>query len=213
MYVLREIPDQKVETNCASHNIDVGFVVDVSGSVADYWDEEKTVVKEMAKKIDISTSGGHAAVILFSSSDTEHDSAELKIKFSDYDSPAEFEGAVNSLPLWGGGTNIHAGLEVAYNDMFNVENGMRSSALKTLVLITDGTHNEGSIDFAQWGNDFRDSDIRIIAIGIGDSVRKSDLLALVNVESDFHFASNWTVLLSEAFINNITICNGMLCFM
>ena len=57
---------------------DVGFVVDVSGSVSAFWNTEKEFVKKLAEKIDLSPDGGHAAVTVFNGN------ADLKIKFSDH---------------------------------------------------------------------------------------------------------------------------------
>ena len=136
---------------------DVGFVMDVSGSVKNHWETEEAFVNRVAERINISPDGGHASVSLFSSegkywsvekgkwAKNMNPHAELKIKFSDYmvfsnpDAPMNsFEEGVNALPYWGGQTRIDKALEVARKDMFQESNGMRPDAPKTLVFITDG---------------------------------------------------------------------------
>ena len=62
-----------------ANTYDVGFVLDVSGSIGSRdWEVEKTFTKKLARVIDISPSGGRAGVVLFNSY------AYTKIKFNSY---------------------------------------------------------------------------------------------------------------------------------
>ena len=44
---------------------DVGFVVDISGSVQKYYSNELTFVKDLAKDLEVSTNGAHVSVVQF----------------------------------------------------------------------------------------------------------------------------------------------------
>ena len=151
--------------------------MDVSGSVGSHWDDEKTFVKKLAQAIKISPEGGHAAVTIFSSKNNVHPDAELMIKFSDHTALNSFDDAVDALPNWGGGTRINKGLDVARDEMFRESNGMRPTAPKTLVLITDG--QQSNVNYAAYATFFHDKKIRVIVVGVGN-VRQDDLLKLVN---------------------------------
>ena len=179
--------------------------MDVSGSIGKHWDDEKAFVKKLAEAIKISPEGGHAAVTIFSSKNHVHPDAELMVKFSDHTASNSFEDAVDALPNWGGGTRINKGLDVARNEMFQESNGMRPTASKTLVLITDGKQN---VNYAAYARFFHDKNIRVIVIGVGN-VRQDDLLKLVKVDSDLHVAKDFDALLKDSFIKDVTICSGM----
>ena len=181
--------------------------MDVSGSIGKHWDDEKAFVKKLAEAIKISPEGGHAAVTIFSSTNNVHDDAELMIRFSDHTTLKSFQDAVDVLPFWRGGTRINKGLDVARSEMFRESNGMRPTAPKTLVLITDG--KQSNVDYDAYATYFQDENIRVIVIGIGD-VNEADLLKLVKVETDFHHPKNFDTLLQDSFIKDITICSGML---
>ena len=188
---------------------DVGFLLDVSGSVGRHWQDEQSFVKRLAKEIFISPAGGHAAVTIFSSKNNYHPDAQLMIKFSDHTTLKGFEDAVDALPYWSGGTRINKGLEEARDEMFRESNGMRPTAHTTLVLITDG--NQAGVDHKDMAKFFHDENIRVIVIGVGN-VNTADLLDLVKVERDFHLAENFEALLRDPFIRNITICEGMVIY-
>ena len=88
----------------------------------------------MAEKLGVSATGVYASVALFAST------ATLQIPFSDCHTIASFKSAVDTLPFSSGGTRIDRGLDVAFNEMFQVRNGMRRSVPKAVVVITDGVN-------------------------------------------------------------------------
>ena len=185
--------------------------MDVSGSVGVHWKDEKNFVKKLAQAIRMSPEGGHAAVTIFSSKSSNHEAAELMIKFNDHKTFPDFEKAVDALPYWRGTTYIDQGLDVARNEMFRESNGMRPTAPKTLVLITDGIQTGKKIDFSSYKTFFHNEQIRVIVIGIGSNLNKQDLLKLVDVESDLHVAADFDELLKDSFIKGVTLC-GMLLY-
>ena len=234
LYVLEPIPVCSM-----SFQSDVGFVMDVSGSVAKHWKTEQAFVKKIAERINISPNGSHAAVSIFSSEGSiwvmdngkwiieKNPHAELKIKFSEYttfsnpDTPLNsFEEGIMALPYWGGMTRIDKALGLARDEMFHESNGMRPDIPKTLVFITDGvqtgcyenesekssSRREKCTDISPILTSFREDKIRVIVIGVGN-IDKAALLNLTVVDSDFHLAEDFDVLLSNKFIKSVTICD------
>ena len=186
---------------------DVGFVLDVSGSLADEfcqgcWSDEKKFAIQISRKIDLSLLGAHVSITMF------NETSKLMIPFSATKVRANFEKTMNDLPLWGGHSRIDEGLQVAYNQMFQTSNGMRVSNPKTLVLITDG--KQLGVDYLEWRTKFNNAKIRIVAIGVGSEVAAQDLRDLVYDEGDLHFVEGFRSLLDEEFIESIKICHGML---
>ena len=177
---------------------DVGFVVDVSGSVQMNWVEEQAFVKTIAEKINVSPSGSHVSVATFN-----HD-AELKIKFPDYYDIDDFKSAVDALPYTGGGTRIDLGLDVALNEMFQVANGMRMDVPKVMILITDGHSGGPPLESLDYATKFSDAGIRSVVIGVGNGINRPALLSVVREESDLHLARDFDQLLSKDFIDSIT---------
>ena len=177
---------------------DVGFIMDMSGSVGENWKDEKKFVKRLVKTMNISPRGGHAAITAFSSH------AELMIKFSDHTTSPGFESAIDALPYWGGDTRIESALKVAHDEMFQKSNGMRSIASKTLVLITDG--QQVGIKYSQWATTFRIAQIRRIVVGVGN-VSRADLRDLVDFKSDLHIAKSFEELQSADFMRRFLLCD------
>ena len=127
------------------------------------------------------------------------------IKFSDHATYPSFEAAVDALPYWGSTTKINLGLKVAIEQMFQESNGMRSGALRTLFLITDGQQYD--IDFNSWRENLNKAEIRIIVIGVGN-VNQRELIHLVNRDEDLYLAKDFDMLLSDSFIKSIRVCDG-----
>ena len=207
------------DTSCKLKS-DVGFVMDVSGSVGYHFYDEKMFVKKIAASINISPEWGRAGVVLFSSNNPGvHSAAQLMIRFSDYDTYSDqlgdlsvvdsFVEAINDLPFWAGGTRIDKGLEVAYTQLFKESNGMRHDSTKYLILITDG--KQDGVNYNEWSNKFARENIKVIVIGVGD-VNTRDLLKLVVVDSDLHLAENFDNLMDSMFTENMHLCQGKLSY-
>ena len=179
---------------------DVGFILDVSGSITDeYWEEEKTFVKNLTREFDILPHGARVSIVTF------NDDAVLAIMFSDHKTNADFETALSKIDRRGyGGTNIGAGLAKALDDMFQVKNGMRPASPHVAVLITDGKN--GNKKFATFRNRFQGNEIKILAVGVGAFV-DDELRRLVGlVDKDFLSVKDFSKLNINDFIKNTTFC-------
>ena len=178
-------------------------MLDISGSIQPSdWAMEKNFVKDLAKQLKISPTGGHAAVILFS------DNARLHIKFSDHSDTASFNTAVDLLPYTAGGTRMDKGLEVALNQMFNAANGMRPNSSKSVLLMTDGSNNV-PMDTTSIKNKFKARNIKLIVVGAG-AVDKVELEKLVDSPKDLHLASSMRNLKAGTLFKDVKkgLCKG-----
>ena len=113
-------------------------------------------------------------------------------------------------------TDIQLGLKTAHEKMFQTSNGMRPTAPKTLIFITDGRHNMGrSPNYSDWKQTFLEEKIRVVVVGVGSlsQTYKDKLLDLVDSSDDLYFAKDFDELLKEEFIKSITLCEGIASFL
>ena len=179
-------------------NSDVGFLMDVSGSVGSHWADEKTFVRDLVETLGLSATGTHAAVTTFD------DQATFDISFSDHFTNQDFAAALETLTFRSGGTEIGIALEKALNEMFQEYNGMRSESPQTAVLITDGDSNS-PVDYADFKHRFRAARIKLLVIGIGN-VNENDLLQLVETPNDLYLVTDFLALDLNNFIKGTTFC-------
>ena len=169
--------------------------MDVSSSVKNHTDDEKLFVKKLLSSLIVSPQGAQVSVTTFANR------AKLMIKFSDHESASSFKTSLDALPYWGSTTKIDLGIKVALEQMFKESNGMRSDAIQTMVLMTDG--QQTGVDFGSWRKKFNDARIRVLVVGFGN-VRKIDLKHLLNDDADFYIAKDFDELNRDSFIKSIT---------
>ncbi len=188
---------------------DVGFIVDSSGSLRSEYGKEKSFVKSVAKKFDISATGSHVGVVLFS------DNAEVRVKFSEKNDAALFNETVDQLPLFGRTTRIDKALQVAHSTLFRPENGMRIDVPQVLIVLTDGAQTNAidAVPPSQAIAPFHESGVKVVVVGVGSGVKRDELNSMVRSEDDLYLAKNFDQLISGDFIDNITAAScqaGML---
>ena len=131
--------------------------------------------------------------------------AVLLRKFSDFSSKEDFNKMVANLPLLDGTTRIDRALDVAYKEMFNVNNGMRPGVAKVLILLTDGKQTDApnavkpSIAVLPLHN----QKIKVISIGIGLAVDPVELESIVLRTDDLYLAKDFNELKTKTFVRNI----------
>ena len=171
--------------------IDVGFVMDVSGSIGQHWQEEKAFVKTLAENLNVSPDGSHVSVATFD------DKAQLNIRFSDtYDNITALKAAIDAVPCaCESGTRIDLGLNIALDKMFHVVNGMRTKVHKVVILITDGkqTTYGPSLDTLNYAKKFTEAGINIFVVGVGN-VSKRQLLSVVMDKNHLFYAKDFDEL-------------------
>ena len=119
--------------------LDVGFVLDSSGSLRNEYQKEKEFLKGIASTFDISPDGTRAGVITFSYF------AVHSIRLSQHTDINSFKAAVDDIPLMGATTRIDRSLRLAQNELFSLNSGGRDDVPDVLILLTDGTQTPGEI--------------------------------------------------------------------
>ena len=180
--------------------VDVGFVVDSSGSLRREYHKEKEFVKRLAESLDISSNGSRAGIITFS----WH--AAHSVKLNEHQDVRTFKNAVDSLPMFGRTTRIDKALKMARDEMFNKGNGGRDGIPKLLILLTDGsqTKDADAVDPALIADQIRNSGVILIVIGIGKEVNEQELLSMAGKASNVYQASNFDELMSSKFIDGVS---------
>ena len=126
--------------------VDVGFILDSSGSLRYQYHKEKDFLKALAGAFNIGEDGSRAGVVTFSY-DSEH-----SIKLKDHMDISSFGAAVDAIPLMGSTTRIDTALRLAQKELFSVENGGRDIAPNILVLLTDGSQTPGNHAYFKEGS-------------------------------------------------------------
>uniref|UniRef100_A0A7M5V805 VWFA domain-containing protein n=3 Tax=Clytia hemisphaerica TaxID=252671 RepID=A0A7M5V805_9CNID len=139
------------EPTCKA-KVDVGFVLDSSGSLKNDYDKEKDFLKALAATFGVSDDGARAGVVTFSYY-TEH-----SIKLNDHTKVSTFNDAVDKIALMGSTTRIDKALRMVQNDMFTIANGARPGVNKVLIVLTDGsqTKDAGAEDPSDVAKELRD---------------------------------------------------------
>ncbi|XP_065672706.1 uncharacterized protein LOC101240329 isoform X2 [Hydra vulgaris] len=180
--------------------VDVGFIIDSSGSLRDQYHQEIEFLINLAKTFNISKNGAHAGVITFSSR------AVLNIKLNQYYDQEQFEFAIDEIAYMGYVTRIDLALRKAL-EMFDEINGARKNIPQLLFLLTDGEQyaGDGVVDEnpANVAQLVRDRGIEIIAVGIGSGVNQSELNTITGSTEKVFLAENFDELINKNFLKRI----------
>lgn len=189
----------KSNPKCASVIVDVGFIIDSSGSLRNSYKDEMKFVKLLAKQFKISKDGSHVSILSFS------DKATLRMKFGEVNELEAFKTAVDGIAHEGGRTRIDLALGLARDEMFLVKNGARSNIPKLLILMTDGSQSadRDAQDPAAIAKEIRDMGINVIVIGIGNGVDTTELEALSG-QDNWYKAKSFSELISDGFVRKMT---------
>lgn len=174
--------------------MDVAFLVDSSGSISfRNFRKVKNFVVELASKFDISPGGSRAAVVVYSTR------ATTRIRFTDHSTYGSFANAVQRLRHERGYTRIDLALQKANLDVFGPRGKSRFLVPKIAFVLTDGEQtragNELSLEVVS--DRLKKKGVRIISIGIGKRVDKSQLTVIASSEKDVVIAESFDGLVSE----------------
>ena len=186
------------EPTCKA-KVDVGFVLDSSGSLRNDYGKEKDFLKALASTFGVSDTGSRAGVVTFSYY-TQH-----SIKLNDYTDVTSFNEAVDKIPLMGQTTRIDKALRLTQKEMFSLPNGGRPGVNKVLIVLTDGsqTQDAGAEDPADVAEELRNSGIRVIVVGIGNKVNSTELAKIAGDAKNVYGASSFDELISSEFVNRV----------
>merc|ERR1712142_85877 len=113
-------PPTKPPVKKCKAKVDLGFVLDSSGSIANDYQNEKDFLKSVTAIFGVSKDESRAGVVTFCHS------VEHSIKLKDHTDSASFNAAVDAIPLMGSVTRIDKALRLTQNELFTMENGARA---------------------------------------------------------------------------------------
>ena len=179
--------------------IDVGFILDSSGSLRNNYEQEKEFLKSLAKTFGVSSNGSRAGVVTFSYF------SEHSIKLSDHSDIASFNRAVDKIPLMGSTTRIDKALRLAQKELFSLSNGGRAGVPKLLILLTDGTQTQdaGAEDPGDIAEELRADGINILVIGIGRGINETELTHIAGEEKSVYSAASFESLAENDFLESV----------
>lgn len=186
------------EPTCKA-KVDVGFVLDSSGSLRTDYGREKDFLKALAAAFGISDNSARAGVVTFSYN------SEHSIKLNDHTSLAPFNEAVDKIALMGSTTRIDKALRTTQKEMFTVENGGRPGVNKMLIVLTDGsqTQGDGAEDPGLVADELRKEGVRVMVVGIGKSINSTELAHIAGEKSNLFTASSFNDLVSRRFLKQV----------
>ena len=179
--------------------VDVGFILDSSGSLRKDYGKEKSFVKLLASTFGIHPNGSRAGVITFSYN------AENSIKLSDHTDLNVFNAAVDSIPLMGFTTRIDRALRMAQKEMFSLGNGARPGIPKLLILLTDGSQTQdlGAEDPGDIAEQLRQDGISVLVVGIGSGVNATELAHIGGGAKNVYSAATFDELIGSDFVEDV----------
>ena len=179
--------------------VDVGFVLDSSGSLREDYGREKDFLKSLAATFGVSDTNSRAGVVTFS-----HNSKH-SIKLNDHTSLAPFNEAVDKIALMGSTTRIDRALRTTQKEMFTARNGARPGVNKLLVVLTDGsqTQDSGAEDPGLVADELRKEGVRILVIGIGKTINATELAHIAGDKSNLFTASTFDELVGRPFLKTV----------
>lgn len=178
--------------------MDVGFLLDSSGSLKRDYAKEKKFLNALAETFGVGK-GSRGGVITFSYF------VEHTFKLSDHSNIASFKRAVTNIKFMGSTTNIDRALRLSQRKMFKPENGGRANVPDILILLTDGTQSkhrnmENPVKVA---NELRKSGVTIIAVGIGPGTKKEELIDISGRVRNVFRVSSFAHLNKRNFIERV----------
>ena len=180
--------------------IDVGFILDSSGSLKDDYHKEKAFLNSVAAAFNMGHSQTRAGVVTFSSN------VEHSIKLNDHFDAKSFKNAVNNISLMGLQTRIDRALRLAQRQMFTEANGGRAGVPKLLILLTDGSQTEASDteDPVDVASEIRAVGIKLVVVGIGRGINRTELIDIADGDANVYESNSFEELMQGNLIDDIT---------
>ncbi|XP_073236997.1 collagen alpha-3(VI) chain-like [Porites lutea] len=185
--------------------MDVSFIIDSSESVGlKNYQKLLDLVRNIAKSLEISPTGSHASVVIFS------DTVRVQIKLDDHEEILEFNKALRDVPYLGRKTRIDKALRVATVGVFNRRSGMRAGVRRVAVILTEGhqTRTFDSIPLRYAVEPLRRKRVKVFAVGVGNDVRYDELRSLTDSDQNVLMVKTFQGLFSVAEELSNKMCRG-----
>lgn len=173
---------------------DIAFLVDASESMTKKdFETQKEVIKRIAATFDVGPTKSHLGLITFSSH------AQVCISFSENLDQESFQSIVDSLPFAAGGTRFDRAFQVAANDLFSRNSGVRSNLPKILIILSDGKQSADydAVPIERSVLLLRRLGVRILALAIGDQVDIREMQQIVADSKDVYPVKDFDSLLDK----------------
>lgn len=167
---------ENCERRCSAQ-MDVAFVLDLSGSLEEVYD----VVIELAKQTIYGLPVGQVRVSVV----TYADNAKMVFPLNAYTTPATIKNAL-AFSKSGGTTNTQSAINMANTQCFTAANGDRSGVRNVMIVVSDGLSNVNSYRTIPEADAARQNGIEIYSASIGPSVNDSEMEGIANKPATTH---------------------------
>ena len=110
--------------------------------------------------------------------------AHIQFYLNTSDNSQDIRNAIDNIRYQAHGTNTSGGIRLMYRDLFNNTNGDRPTAPNIGIVITDGKSREDANLTIPEADKARSRNIKMFAIGIGDSISIDELRGIGDKPSD-----------------------------
>ncbi|KAK2561274.1 Collagen alpha-6(VI) chain [Acropora cervicornis] len=182
--------------------VDIAFLMDSSESITeDDFQREKTAVKEIAQSFLNSAQDSRAGVIMYSGE------PELSVDFVGRREFEYFKSAVDGLAHRRSLTRIDRAIRFASRTLFA---NPRTTVMSIAVVMTDGvqTPQPDAEPLSQAVSVLNSKGVRVLAVGVGPRVNRSELNELVTSQEDVFQMSSFQELLDKSAKLLETVCPG-----
>ncbi|XP_028410535.1 collagen alpha-6(VI) chain-like [Dendronephthya gigantea] len=188
--------------------MDIAFILDSSGSIMKgEFSESRNFVRAISDTFTISPTKAHVALMIYS------DDARIMAKFNEIQSKEALPTALEDLPHLRGKTRIDLALKLASASLFTRNGGMRASTSvpKVAIVITDGRQSPAAdaIRLDEAAAPLIVRDVKILAIGVGDRIDRSELVMMVKSSEMAFWGSSYQALRVQLAAIAREICTGI----
>ena len=188
---------------------DLAYVVDSSGSInfkgPNNWNTTLQFIANVTSQFNIGPNDVQVAFVLFS-----YD-ATVEWGLTRYQDKATLTNAILNVNYIGSATNLNDAIYLTRTQVFAPGRGTRANAGKAALILTDGEDNIPEIGTPltiQNATLAKNEGIRLVAIGISDSVDRDRLLQIVSAPDDYYAVQDFSALQSlTAKLSPTEICN------
>uniref|UniRef100_A0AAY4BGD4 Collagen alpha-1(XXI) chain n=1 Tax=Denticeps clupeoides TaxID=299321 RepID=A0AAY4BGD4_9TELE len=192
---LRAAEDEDVRAGCSTAVNDLVYIIDGSWSVGlTDFDTAKRWLVNITSGFDISPYYTQVAVVQYS------DTPRLEITLGKHRSTAELVTAIKDISYLGGNTQTGRAIKFAVDHVFPSSRRSESVKNRIAVVVTDGKSQDDVVDASM---EARGQNIILFAVGVGDEVTTSELVAIANKPSTHY------VLYAEDYTNIARIRDAM----
>ena len=165
-------------TGCTKQ-MDIAFILDLSGSVDTIYDLSVSFISEVVNGLPFQMGRVRVALISFS------DNAKVEFYLNKYQSKQEVLNAL-SFRAAGGKTNTQQAINKAYNDVFSSGRGDRSGVQNIAIVVTDGKSNVNSVNTRTEADNARKRNVEMYVAAVTTRANKGEVNAIASDPDSTH---------------------------